>query len=194
MRHLTCLLLEAFIDTLLIPRGCRSSRLLCSAQVCVGGGEEEGEHACPLVFGSLFCKSHDGGSRSLVLITWFLRGRQHLHCFRQGLLKGLRGTGRRPSSLGCWALSRAPPGSHCVVCSSSPSPCFCLCLSLCLFLSLLLLHCGNISFSLVRILTSCFLQAHLIFPVLFGNFFFFKINKRWKDYLCFLFILSGSDL
>lgn len=101
--------------------------------------------------------------------------------------------GRHPSSSGCWALSRAPPGSHRVVCNSSPPLCFCLCLSLCLFLSPLLPHCGNISFSLVRILAWCFLQAHLIFPVLFGNFFFYK-NKRWKDYLCFLFILSGSDL
>lgn len=76
---------------------------------------------------------------------------------------------------------RAPPGSHCVACSSSPSPCFSsLCLSLCLFLSLLLLHCGNISFSLVRILISCFLQAHLIFPVLLGIFF---LNKQKMERL-----------
>lgn len=85
-------------------------------------------------------------------------------------------TGHRPSSSGCWSLSRAALGSRHVVCNGS--------LSFCLFLSLLP-HCGNISFSLVRILALCFLQAHLIFPVLFGNFFFLIKTKDGKTTFAF---------
>lgn len=94
-------------------------------------------------------------------------------------------TGHRPCSSGCWSLSRAALGSHHVACNSS--------LSLCLFLSLLP-QCGNISFSLVRIL-ALFLTSPSDFSCSLWEFFFFIYkNKRRKDYFCFLFILSGSDL
>lgn len=69
---------------------------------------------------------------------------------------------------------RTPLGSHYLAHNSSLSLFLSVSLSFCLFLSLLLTQCGSISFSLVRILALCFFQAHLTFPVLFGNYFFIK--------------------
>ena len=189
VRHLTCILLEAFLCTLLLPGRCHSSRLLCSTQVCVWWGRAGRKvcihkHACPLVFGCLFIKVTTEAV-SLVHITQSLWDQQHMHCSlwtktgepSQVCFHVLDIT-RCPSSLGCWILSRTPLGSHYLARNSplslSLSVFLSVSLSFCLFLSLLLTQCGSISFSLVRILALCFFQAHLTFPVLFGNYIFIK--------------------